>query len=172
MSNAGLEKTPAQKRAVIAQMTEHDLLEVVEIEEASGLSRWGWEAYFGELTRRNETVMLVARPLYQEQPEESFSILGFIAARLAADELHINNMAVREGLRQNGIGALLLGTALKEGRRRGARRSFLEVRASNNAAQSLYLKFGFQFSGRRPHYYADPMEDALVMTAALQSTLT
>lgn len=154
-------------RALITRMTEHDLLEVVEIEEASGLSRWGWEAYFAELARDRETIMLVARPLHQTQPAESFSVAGFIAARMTAEELHINNMAVREGLRQGGIGSLLLGTALEEARRRGAQRSFLEVRASNLAAQGLYRKLGFQLSGRRPRYYADPTEDALVMTAVL-----
>lgn len=167
MSNAVVEKTLAESQALIEQMTEHDLLEVVEIEESSGLSRWGWEGYFGELVRKNETVMLVARPLHLGRTAESFSISGFIAARMTADELHINNMAVREGMRLGGIGSLLLGAALEEGRRRGARRSFLEVRASNEAAQRLYSKFGFQLSGRRRRYYADPTEDALVMTAAL-----
>lgn len=167
MSNAGVEKTLTEARALIAQMTEHDLLEVVEIEETSGLSRWGWDAYFGELVRPGDTIMLVARPQLGERRVEGFSILGFIAARLAAEELHINNMAVREGLRQGGLGSQLLGAALEEGRRRGARRSFLEVRASNLAAQRLYSKFGFELSGRRARYYADPTEDALVMTARL-----
>jgi ribosomal-protein-alanine N-acetyltransferase len=147
-------------------MTEHDLLEVVEIEEASGLSRWGWEAYYGELVRARETIMLVARPT-QETEARGFRLLGFIATRLSADELHINNMAVREGLRQMGIGARLLGSALEEGKRRGARRAFLEVRLSNQPAQALYEKFGFKESGRRPRYYTDPAEDALVMTATL-----
>ncbi|HEX8746897.1 MAG TPA: ribosomal protein S18-alanine N-acetyltransferase [Pyrinomonadaceae bacterium] len=167
MSYTGVEKTRAEASALIAQMTEHDLLEVVEIEETSGLSRWGWEAYFGELARPTDTIMLVARPQQHAHGIEGFSILGFIAARLAADELHINNTAVREGLRQIGIGSLLLGAALEEGRKRGARRSFLEVRASNLNAQKLYRKFGFELSGRRAHYYADPTEDALVMTARL-----
>ena len=167
MSNIGAEKIRAKLRASISQMTEHDLLEVVEIEEASGLSRWGWEAYYGELAREDETIMLVARPLDKESARKNFSILGFIATRLAASELHINNMAVRAGWRKTGIGAQLLGAALEEGMRRGARRAFLEVRASNEAAQALYRKFGFEQSGRRPRYYADPSEDALVMTAAL-----
>jgi ribosomal-protein-alanine N-acetyltransferase len=147
-------------------MTEHDLLEVVEIEESSGLSRWGWEAYYGELGRPTETIMLVARPLHDEQ-RLGLRVLGFIAARITAEELHINNMAVREAWRQGGIGALLLGAALKEGRRRAARRSFLEVRASNAAAQALYARFGFRVSGKRQRYYTGPTEDALVMTARL-----
>jgi ribosomal-protein-alanine N-acetyltransferase len=168
MSNIGAEKIRASSvRASISQMGEHDLLEVVEIEESSGLSRWGWEAYYGELARTDETIMLVARPVYEESGLNSFSILGFIAARITADELHINNMAVRDDWRQAGIGSQLLGVALGEAKKRGARRSFLEVRASNKAAQALYGKFGFSTNGRRPNYYADPTEDALVMTAAL-----
>ncbi|HEX8175273.1 MAG TPA: ribosomal protein S18-alanine N-acetyltransferase [Pyrinomonadaceae bacterium] len=167
MSYTGVEKTRAEANALIAQMSEHDLLEVVEIEESSGLSRWGWDAYFGELARPTETIMLVARPLRHDRRIGGFSILGFIATRLTADELHVNNMAVRAGLRQGGIGSQLLGAALVEGRKRGARRSFLEVRASNLTAQKLYRKFGFEVSGRRAHYYADPTEDALVMTARL-----
>ncbi|MCA1557655.1 MAG: hypothetical protein LC731_03840, partial [Acidobacteria bacterium] len=95
MSNLGAEKIRARPRAAIEQMTEHDLLEVVEIEEASGLSRWGWEAYHGELGRKGETIMVVARPLHRERTLR-FRILGFIATRMAAGELHINNMAVRE----------------------------------------------------------------------------
>jgi ribosomal-protein-alanine N-acetyltransferase len=131
------------------------------------LSRWGWDAYYGELARASETIMIVARPRLEALPAEGFRILGFIAARLTADELHINNMAVREGCRKGGIGSLLLGAALAEAKRRGAQRSFLEVRASNEPAKVLYSKLGFHLSGRRPGYYADPREDALVMTAAL-----
>lgn len=167
MSNIGAEKRGARLEASISQMMEHDLLEVVEIEEATGLSRWGWEAYYGELARPRETIMLVARPLSQERRVEGHAVMGFIAARLAAGELHVNNMAVREEWRTRGLGSELLGAALREGKRRGARKAFLEVRASNEAAQALYAKFGFERSGRRSMYYADPVEDALVMTACL-----
>src|SRR5437868_3727914 len=138
MSNTGVEKSSEQMRVSISQMREHDLLEVVEIEEASGLSRWGWDAYYGELAHGRGTVMLVARSLDRERRLEKFGVLGFIAARITADELHINNMAVREGRRKSGLGSLLLGSALEEGKRCGARSAFLEVRASNGAAQALY----------------------------------
>ena len=37
------------KDIIIMRMSEHDLLEIVEIEEQSGLSRWGWAAYYAEL---------------------------------------------------------------------------------------------------------------------------
>ena len=47
---------------LIGRMSEHDLLEVVEIEEQSGLSRWGWAAYYSELQSGNRNLMLIAVP--------------------------------------------------------------------------------------------------------------
>ncbi|MGB9180723.1 MAG: ribosomal protein S18-alanine N-acetyltransferase [Pyrinomonadaceae bacterium] len=150
---------------VIAPMTEHDLVEVVEIEETCGLSRWGWDAYHAELVENSSAIMFVARSL-----EESFSgerILGYVASRNTADELHINNIAVRPAFRRCGIGISLLNAVLREGARRGARSSLLEVRAGNKAAQELYARLGFQLTGRRRNYYNTPKEDALIMVASL-----
>ena len=156
----------------LSPMTEHDLLEVVEIEDASGLSRWGWEAYHTELKEGRGALMLVARCLISEEaaaPSEMF-VGGFIAARLAVDELHINNVAVRDRYRRRGIGGALLGAALREGARLGARTALLEVRATNRPAQALYERYGFRHMGRRRNYYTEPTEDALVMSVALEET--
>ncbi len=151
---------------IITPMSEHDLLEVVEIEETTGLSLWGWEAYRAELDR-SEAVKLVAR---RPGPaaEAGGGLCGFIAARLSADELHVNNIGVRESARRRGVGSSLLRGALLAGARRGARRAVLEVRAGNLAAQALYGRFGFAVAGRRRNYYREPAEDALVMTLALE----
>ncbi len=80
----------------IERMTEHDLLEVVEIEEQSGLSRWGWAAYYAELQGNNRDLMLVARTPPSKAPRVSHTLAGYIVARIGAGELHINNVAVRE----------------------------------------------------------------------------
>ena len=145
----------------ITPMTEHDLLEVVEIEESCRLSLWGWDAYMAELYRP-EAVMLVAR---RTRPEALTwgSLSGFIAARVVSEELHVNNVGVREGARRCGIGSALLGAALARGANRGARGAVLEVRASNSAAQALYRRHGFRMTGQRRNYYREPTEDALVM---------
>jgi ribosomal-protein-alanine N-acetyltransferase len=153
----------------ISRMAEHDLLEVVEIEEASGLSRWGWDAYHTELTQGGRgALMLVARcRTGRDAYPPGIIVGGFIAARLSGDELHINNVAVRDIYRRRGMGSALLSAVLKEGARRGARIALLEVRAGNAAAQALYERHGFRATGRRSNYYADPREDALVMSVAL-----
>src|SRR5690242_4870707 len=89
----------------IDRMTEHDLVEVCQIEEMSGLSAWGWDAYHHELQSRGDSIMLVARI---ESTVRQFGLAGFIVARLIADELHVNNVAVRHEFRGKGIGSTLL----------------------------------------------------------------
>ena len=54
--------------------------------------------------------------------------------------------------------------ALDDALQMGAARAFLEVRASNLDAQTMYRKFGFEVTGRRPAYYRDNAEDAILMT--------
>jgi [ribosomal protein S18]-alanine N-acetyltransferase len=162
-------KTSAQECDVeIVRMTEHDLLEVVEIEEQSGLSRWGWAAYYAEMQGGNRELMLVAKPLQASVDERS--IAGYIVARETAGELHINNVAVRDQYRRRGYGALLLGRVIDEARKKHATAAFLEVRDGNSAAQALYKKCGFRAIAKRPNYYSDPPEDAVVMTLDLRSS--
>jgi ribosomal-protein-alanine N-acetyltransferase len=150
----------------ITRMSEHDLLEIVEIEEQSGLSRWGWAAYYAELQGANRDLMFIAKP---SRPLiiESTPIAGYIVARETAGELHINNVAVRAEYRRRGIGAALLSRVLHEARRRKANAAFLEVRSANFAAQALYEKSGFKAIARRADYYSEPREDAVVMSLVL-----
>ena len=150
----------------IARMTEHDLLEVVEIEERSNLSPWGWEAYHAELQCQSTSLMLVARILTSDHSADR-AIVGFIVARELADEIHINNVAVRPEFRGRGIGRRLLRAAVAWGRQRRARQAVLEVRAGNEAAQQLYRSCGFAVIGRRRRYYRAPVEDALLMSLSL-----
>lgn len=150
----------------ITRMTEHDLIEIVQIEEQSGLSRWGWAAYYAELQGPNRELMLIARPTSALSVEPG-PIAGYIVARETAGELHINNVAVRADFRRRGIGAALLERILHEARRRKANAAFLEVRSANLAAQALYEKNGFRAIARRADYYSEPREDAVVMSLVL-----
>ena len=156
----------ASGEIIITRMTEHDLLEVVEIEEQSGLSRWGWAAYYAELQGTNRDLMLIAR-LAKAQIIEHQRIAGYIVARESAGELHINNVAVRDQYRRRGIGSALLGRIMEVARRLKVRVAFLEVRSGNRAAQALYEKTGFKAIARRSDYYSEPREDAVVMSLTL-----
>ncbi len=160
-----ISSTATTTEVTIVPMTEHDLLEVVEIEEQSGLSRWGWAAYYAELQGQNRRLMLVARLKFFERG--GHQVAGYIAARASAGELHINNVAVRENHRGNGLGRLLLSSAIEEGKGLGASIAFLEVRSGNAPAQALYKKCGFKAVGLRPRYYSEPLEDAVIMSRSL-----
>ncbi len=165
MSRAELRVELERAGCFIVPMTEHDLLEVVEIEETTGLSQWGWEAYRGELEKQ-EAVMLVAR---RNTPDalSGRSLSGYIAARINADELHVNNIGVWPESRRQGVGGALLGAALEAAVRRGAVEAVLEVRAGNLPAQRMYERFGFRVVGDRRNYYREPVEDARIMTRRL-----
>lgn len=157
---------PSSGEIIITRMTEHDLLEVVEIEEESGLSRWGWAAYYAELQGTNRDLMLIAR-LAKSPIIEHQRIAGYIVARESAGELHINNVAVRDQYRRRGIGSALLARIMESAKRLKVQVAFLEVRSGNHVAQALYQKTGFKPIGRRADYYSDPQEDAVVMSLTL-----
>jgi ribosomal-protein-alanine N-acetyltransferase len=144
-------------------MSEHDLIEVVEIEDESGLSRWGWAAYYAELQTGNRDLMLVACPATPSILEHR-RVAGYIVARETTGELHINNVAVRSQYRRKGIGRALLSRIVEEAQRLGVTTAFLEVRSGNLAAQALYEQCGFKAIARRSNYYSDPTEDAVVMS--------
>ena len=165
MSSVDLAAEPRHTDYLIEPMTAHDLLEVVEIEEACRLSLWGWDSYYAELLRP-EAIMLVARRDHADEAT-GHALYGFLSARVSAQELHINNIGVHEAARRRGIGNALMRAAVATARRAGARSAILEVRAGNVAAQSLYRRYGFEVVGRRRHYYREPPEDALLMNASL-----
>jgi ribosomal-protein-alanine N-acetyltransferase len=85
---------------------------------------------------------------------------------LIIDEAHIATLAVHPELRRQRIARKLMCVALTEAAQAGAISALLEVRAGNAAAQNLYRDFGFEVVGRRPHYYRDNQEDALLLTLA------
>ncbi|HEX8186167.1 MAG TPA: ribosomal protein S18-alanine N-acetyltransferase, partial [Blastocatellia bacterium] len=149
------EHTAMMKPYSVEQMAERDLIEVVELEEITGLNRWGYDAYRRELFKNPNSVMLVARNLYPGP-----RVIGFFAGWIVEDELHVNNIASHPDHRKVGIGQSLMESAIDEGRMRGVSFVLLEVRASNETAQALYRKLGFNFIGRRRDYYRAPTEDA------------
>jgi ribosomal-protein-alanine N-acetyltransferase len=167
MSRVDLAAETGYSDYTIEPMTAHDLLEVVEIEEACRLSLWGWDSYYAELSRP-EAIMIVARRAHADKLT-GHALYGFLSARVSAQELHINNIGVHEASRRRGVGSALMQAAVAAAARLGARAAILEVRAGNVAAQSLYRAYGFEVAGRRRQYYREPPEDALLMRASLKS---
>ncbi|NER96816.1 MAG: ribosomal protein S18-alanine N-acetyltransferase, partial [Symploca sp. SIO1B1] len=79
------------------------------------------------------------------------------------EEAHITILAVHPDWRGQGLGQLLLYALLKKAQELQLEWATLEVKPSNQAALSLYQKFGFVEAGRRRCYYQDTGEDALIL---------
>jgi [ribosomal protein S18]-alanine N-acetyltransferase len=133
-----------------------DLEGVLQVDALSFTNPWTRAMYESDFLSRDISRIYVLR-----SPEHL--VAGYIAAWLIADEVHINNLAVRPECRGRGYGTALLAYALEEARRHGVRRALLEVRRSNDAARRLYERHGFRVAGVRRDYYTEPVEDALVL---------
>jgi [ribosomal protein S18]-alanine N-acetyltransferase len=143
-------------RVVIDPMRIGDVPEVHEIERLSFATPWPSYAFEQELQGNRLAHYLVART--------GDRIAAFGGVWLMVDDAHITTFAVHPDWRRQRIGRQLLLGLVELARAIGARRMTLEVRVSNEPAQALYRSFGFEIAGRRPRYYTDDGEDALVMT--------
>ena len=89
-------------------------------------------------------------------------VVGYAAILCAADEGNLISIGVLEEYRQMGIATELLDIAYEMAAQRGVTSINLEVRESNHAAVHLYEKEGFVKTGKRPGFYRNPTEDALL----------
>jgi len=95
--------------------------------------------------------------------ENEPTLIGLGCFWAILEEAHITLLGVHPDYQRRGLGQLLLEALLRKAQLRGLEWATLEVRASNQAALSLYQKFGFQEAGRRRRYYKDTDEDALIL---------
>jgi len=100
------------------------------------------------------------------------NIVGFSGFWMMMKEAHIIAIGVRDGYRRLGIGEGLLIATIELAQMVNAYVVTLEVRASNETAQSLYKKYGFRVIGRRPKYYSSDGEDAIIMSTDNISSLS
>jgi ribosomal-protein-alanine N-acetyltransferase len=98
--------------------------------------------------------------------EPDSNVAGYVSVWYQGEEAHITEIAVREPLRGNGIGELLLIGSLRSAMEYGSKVMTLEVRVSNFIAQRLYEKYDFKSVGTRKAYYSDNREDAAIMTTS------
>lgn len=88
---------------------------------------------------------------------------GFAVASQLPPQAELESIAVAPSSQRRGIARALLQSLLLELGLAGIHELWLEVRVSNAPAIALYRSLGFREIGRRPRYYTDPIEDALLM---------
>ncbi len=144
----------------LRSMQVSDIEDVMAIERESFPSTWSPAGYRHELTANHQAHYVV---LEHEEAAGATRLIGYAGHWIVADEAHISTIAVAPAWREKGLGALLLLWMIYHAESRDASLVSLEVRASNEAAQSLYAGDGFVVVGRRRRYYRDTGEDALLM---------
>ena len=173
----------------IDPMRESDVTRVQEIERQSFSTPWSAATYLRELRSQNQCRYLVARAsnsaprgLDHAAPQRRgwlasvlpglfgasetpspYQVVGYGGVWLTVDEGHITTIATAPETRGRGVGELILNGLIDAAHNLGADVLTLEVRVSNEVAQNLYLKYGFQARGTRRRYYTDNNEDALIM---------
>jgi len=90
---------------------------------------------------------------------------GYMIFWIVADEAHLHNVAVKKEFRRQGLARGFMNIMKEIAKQAGVKYQTLEVRESNTGAINLYRKCGFVVKGRRPLYYTDTHEDALIMWA-------
>ena len=154
-------------RLRLAATDRADINSIVEIDRRSFGWPWNRVYFSGELAGKqscNFTLKTV-------EHEDGQKVIGYIISRLVNEELHILRMAVKPNWRGHGLAARLLARAFGKAAQSGARSAYLEVRPSNESAIALYHRQGFRLMGKKPGYYTDTREDALVLIKNLKEDL-
>ena len=144
-----------QVQIVIDPMRVRDIPDIMRIERLSFTTPWTRGAFLSELLENDRAYYIVAKV--------NAKAVAYIGVWLISGEGHITNVAVHPDYRRQGIGRRLMLAAEELVLARGGDRVTLEVRKSNEWAQHLYRKLGFEEQGIRRGYYRDNNEDAIIM---------
>jgi ribosomal-protein-alanine N-acetyltransferase len=148
-------------RLTIEPMTMDDLRAVLRIEALSFSTAWPQNAFISEIKDNRLAHYFVGRL----GDSKDGQIVAYGGIWVILEDSHITTIAVHPDWRGRRYGELMLQRLLREAVARGASWITLEVRESNEQAQSLYRKYGFTVVSTRRSYYSDNNENALVMWA-------
>ena len=138
----------------LQRMTEAHVSQIAELEKLCFSAPWSRNSVASELNNPL-SLWLVAT--------DGDTVAGYIGSQSVMGEADMMNVAVHPDYRRKGIGKQLVEALVASLKDNGVYSLTLEVRASNEPAISLYDQLGFTQVGRRPNYYRDPREDALIL---------
>ena len=135
-------------------MTDAHVAQVAELEKLCFSDPWSENSVASEL-KNPLSLWLVAL--------DDATVAGYIGSQSVQGEADMMNVAVHPDYRRKGIARQLVTELVAALAKKGVHSLALEVRASNAPAIALYEQLGFQQVGRRPNYYRNPKEDALIL---------
>jgi len=137
----------------VIPLKEEDLQDLIDLEALCFDYHWNREQFLLGLQSRAFKVLGMRK---------NGILAGYIAFSLIADEMEILNLAVHPEFRRMGLGEALLSESFSICLENNIKKSFLDVKVSNDPALALYRKFGYKKIGVRKRYYPDTKEDALL----------
>lgn len=140
----------------IRKMKVEDIPEVVEIDRSSFTLPWTERSFKYEVTENSAARCWVT--------EVDGQVAAMLVLWIIVDEAHIATIATHPKFRRRGFAKKMLTRSLVAAREEGMQKALLEVRARHVVAQKIYCDIGFVEVGRRPMYYRDNGEDAVLMT--------
>jgi ribosomal-protein-alanine N-acetyltransferase len=149
----------ALRDLIIDDMKTSDIDDVLKIEVGSFTVPWSETLFHNEI-QKTGSMSKVARL--------SERVVGYICVNQILDEGHILDIAVHHTFRRLGIAFFMVDQIIADLRVNNCRKIFLEVRASNKIALSMYEKFNFSVLGIRKNYYTSPVEDGVLMALSLE----
>lgn len=135
-------------------MTSDHVSQIAQLEKLCFSAPWSESSIAYELTNPL-SLWLVAL--------DGETVVGYVGSQAVMDEADVMNVAVLPAYRRCGIAQKLMEALVEGLSKKTVTKLTLEVRASNEPAKALYEKLGFEQVGRRPNYYRDPKEDALIL---------
>lgn len=143
----------------IIPMNDQTVLPAAELEKRCFSTPWSLKALEGEL-KNPWAIWLTAM--------EGSALLGYLGIQYGPDGADIMSIATAPEARGQGVAKALLAEMIGLLKQRNLKWLTLEVRPSNESALGLYRSLGFRQVGRRPRYYENPREDALLLTKFFQ----
>jgi len=144
----------------IVKACQEHIDDIVIIENLSFKIPWSRQSITEEIILNNGAIYICAAL--------GSKTIGYAGMWHILDEGHITNIAVHPEYRSNGVGSALMEALLLTAKALDIKALTLEVKRSNQNAQSLYKKYDFKEEGFRKAYYADTNEDALIMWKHLE----
>lgn len=143
----------------IMPITVEDIDQIIEIENDLFPKPWSRTSYLDELTCKES----YSYGITLTDPDKQLQIIAYICFRIIIDEMHLFKIGVAQKWQKKGFATNLFQQSIKFASEKGATAVYLEVRASNTPAISLYHKLGFKIIGKRCRYYPETDEDALML---------
>jgi ribosomal-protein-alanine N-acetyltransferase len=148
-------------------ITSWDLDEILTIDRKAFQRPWHRKSFLDELAC--ETAYSYA--VRTQDTDCRTTIIAYVFLRVLLTEMHILRIAVAAEFQAIGVATWLLQQCFSLAKQKKVCSVYIEVRPTNETAIALYRKSGFQLLGKRPAYYPETGEDALVMVKHLKENL-